>query len=352
MAPSRIPTVRELAARLGISHTTVACALRNHPKVAPATRERVLAAAREAGYRNNALVNALMSQVRQRHRLQPTGEVVAYLTSYATEDDWRRHPSHLQQFEGARQRARTLGFDLQPMWLGKAGCRSRQMARILDARGVRGSLLAPISIHHQSLELNWHEHAVVAIGYSFRQMALHRAAHDNISLIFSCYEHLRMLGYRRIGMALHQDDHLRVRYLWRTGFLGSQPMYGGVHLQPVALDSYTDPSAFLRWFDKHKPDAVIGIWPDFTLPWLQERGARVPADVGYATLDLGNRTGQLAGMQQDNRNLGVAAMDMLASQLFRNEIGLPSTPALTLIEGTWIDGPTTRQKYSAGKTSR
>lgn len=339
-----LPTTREIAQLLGLSFSTVARALRNAPNVLPETRAKVLAVAESLGYRSNAMVNALMTQVRQRHRLKPTGEVVAFLTAFSTENDWRRHPSHMQQFEGARERARHLGFDLQPLWIGDNGAQSRQTARVLRARGVRGSVLAPIGVDHRTLELDWTGHAVVTIGYSFRQVLLHRAVNDNISLVFSCYDHLRKTGFKRIGLAMHAIDSERVRHLWLTGFLGAQRVHGGERIEPLLFPEYTKPNAFLGWFDHEKPDAIIGIWMDLPLVWLKERGIRVPQDVGYATLDVGDRTGTIAGMQQDHRGVGAAAMDLLASQLFRNEIGIPQTPTVTMIEGTWVDGPTVVRK--------
>ena len=53
------PSLRDLARTLGLSHTTVSEALRNSPRVSAATRQRVLKAARVAGYRANPLAGAL-----------------------------------------------------------------------------------------------------------------------------------------------------------------------------------------------------------------------------------------------------------------------------------------------------
>ncbi|EIQ00294.1 transcriptional regulator [Opitutaceae bacterium TAV1] len=353
-APSLPPsapaaTVRDIAKKTGVNPATVSRALRNHPNVAPATRTRILAEAQKAGYRSNALVNALMAQVRQRHRLKPTGEVVAYLTSSRTEDAWRELPSHMQQFEGAREQARQFGFDLQPMWLGSQCDRSAQAARMLRARGIRGSLLAPVPLDHRSMQIDWSEHAVVSIGYSFRQVALHRAVHDCVSLAFACYSQLRKMGHRRIGLAINTDGSNRVRHLWLAGFLMAQRVHGDDRTEPLLLADYShkDPAPFRCWLDGQAPDAVIGIWPDVQLDWIRDCGARVPEDVSYASLDPGNRTGQLAGMLQDNHGVGTAAIDLLASQLFRNEIGIPKTPTVTMIEGIWVDGPTVARRKQA-----
>ncbi len=51
--------LKDLAAKLGISKTTVSRALNGYPEVNEATRERVLAAAREAGYEPNPMARSL-----------------------------------------------------------------------------------------------------------------------------------------------------------------------------------------------------------------------------------------------------------------------------------------------------
>jgi len=339
--PQPPPTLRELSEQLGISIATISLALRNDPRVAPATRERVLAAATRAGYKANPLVSALMTQVRQRHRERRSGEVIAYLTSYDHEDFWKAHPSHLHQFEGARHRAEELGFDLQPIWLGPGGAHSRRAGSILHNRGICGSLLAPLPANHRTLDLNWNEHPIIAIGYSFTQVALHRAANHTLNAMLACYSNLRKFGFQRIGLALHQTDDSRVKHAWRSGFLGGRNIHGGEEVEMLFLSDYDRPAPFQSWFERERPDAVIGIWRDHPLEWLRKRGCRVPEEIGYASLDLGeDAVGRIAGILQDNYNVGAAAMDLLANQLFCNETGIPTTPRVTLIESTWMDGPT------------
>lgn len=52
-------TLKDLAASLGMSKTTVSRALNGYPEVGAATREKVLAAAREAGYEANPMARSL-----------------------------------------------------------------------------------------------------------------------------------------------------------------------------------------------------------------------------------------------------------------------------------------------------
>ncbi|MFA6959193.1 MAG: LacI family DNA-binding transcriptional regulator [Opitutaceae bacterium] len=345
MPSSPPPSIRELAAQLGISRTTVSLALRRHPSVASKTRDRVLAAAKKAGYQSNALVNALMTQVRGRKRLNPTGEVITYLTAFENQEHWKTMPSIVAQYEGAKVRASELGFDLQHMWMGNLGMHSRRISHTLRSRGIRASLLAPLPMDHDTLALNWNDHTVVAIGYSFQQVALHRVVHHNINAMFACYASLRRFGYKRIGLTIHRLDDSRVNHLWQCGFLGAQRIYGGDRLEPLIFDDYVDPSPFVKWLRASKPDALIGIWRHVTLDWLQELGINVPEDMGFASLDPGTEyEGRIAGIHQDNHSVGMAAVDVLAGQLFRNEIGIPSAPKITMVEGTWMDGPTVTRR--------
>jgi DNA-binding LacI/PurR family transcriptional regulator len=55
-------TIKDIAQHLGLSHQAVSFAMRGVPKVGPATRERVLAAARELGYRPNSVARSMRAK--------------------------------------------------------------------------------------------------------------------------------------------------------------------------------------------------------------------------------------------------------------------------------------------------
>ncbi|AHF92013.1 LacI family transcriptional regulator [Opitutaceae bacterium TAV5] len=347
MSDSFSPTIRELARRLGLSTATVSYALRHHPCVAAATRQRVLDAARAAGYRPSAMVNALMTQVRQRAvHARPSGEVIAYLHAYDKEDDWLRTPSLKEQYEGACERARELGFGVQALWLGPWGARSRNVARIMRARGIRGAIIAPVPVTGmKALELDWEAASFVAISYTFDQKKVRRVVHHHLRGAGECFAKVRALGYRRIGLAIYREDDME--HIWMAGFLAGQQIYHALRLPVLIMEDPMDPAPFFEWFGRQRPDAVITVhgWGHQLLRWLRERGLRVPEDVGYASLDVGaNNVGKVAGTLQDNPGMGRAAVDMVASSLLHNEIGLPAKPTITMIDGEWTDGPTLRAR--------
>ena len=61
MPPGRPPAMSDVAARAGVSHQTVSRVLNDHPSVRAETRDRVLAAIAELGYRRNSAARALVT---------------------------------------------------------------------------------------------------------------------------------------------------------------------------------------------------------------------------------------------------------------------------------------------------
>jgi hypothetical protein len=84
-------SVRKIADITKLSLATVSLALQNSPKIAAATRERVLAAARQIGYKPNAKVAELMSQIR--HASKPgEGVCLGVISLYDTPRPWEATP--------------------------------------------------------------------------------------------------------------------------------------------------------------------------------------------------------------------------------------------------------------------
>ena len=226
------PTLREIARRAGVSHTTVSLSLRNHPSIPEPTRERLRRLADELGYRSNVLVSALMSQVRlKQHKSGP--EVVGFLTGGQTANDWRNHSASVGFYEGARQRAQKLGLRIEPFWVGLGGVASAATCRALHARGIHGNLISPFPVPVYNYELDWAHLICVGLGYVFNQHALHRATHNHFRGAFLAFEKLVQLGYQRIGLMLDREENSRVNYTWLGGYLAAQNRAAGPRLEPL-----------------------------------------------------------------------------------------------------------------------
>jgi LacI family transcriptional regulator len=340
--PLHPPTLREIARRAGVSHTTVSLSLRNHASIPEATRKRLRRLADRLGYRSNVLVSALMSQVRLK---QPKSapEVVGFLTGGPTADDWKNHSYSVGCYEGARQRAQQLGMRVEPFWLGLGGAASAATCRMLHARAIHGNLITPFPVPVYGHELDWAHMICVGLGYVFNQHALHRATHNHFRGAFLAYEQLVGLGYRRIGLMLDQAENSRVNYLWLGGYLAAQSTLGRLKLEPLLTAVTGTPAQVRAWMRKVKPEVVIGFGPRQFLT-LTELGYRIPRDVAYVALDVEQthlaHVEKVTGINQNLPLIGATAIDILASQLYHNEQGLPQRPVFSMIAGFWVDGGT------------
>jgi len=354
--PANPPTLREIARRAGVSHTTVSLSLRNHPSIPEATRERLRALADRLGYRSNVLVSALMSQVRlKQHKSAP--EVVGFLTGGPTADNWKDHSAMVGFYEGARQRAQQLGMRVEPFWLGPGGVASAATCRMLRARAIHGCLISPFPAPVYAHELDWARMICVGLGYVFNRHALHRATHNHFRGSYLAYERLVRLGYQRIGLMLDQDENSRVNYNWLGGYLAAQSTMPGARLAPLLTVAADHNSKVRAWMRRMRPDVVIGFGPRQFLA-LTQFGYQIPRDVAFVALDVEQthlaHVEEVTGINQNLLLIGATAIDILASQLYHNEQGLPQRPVYSMIEGFWVPGRTAppRGEPAAARRSR
>ncbi|HVT74471.1 MAG TPA: LacI family DNA-binding transcriptional regulator [Lacunisphaera sp.] len=342
VTPSSPPTLREIARRAGVSHTTVSLSLRNHPSIPAPTRERLRRLADRLGYRSNVLVSALMSQVRLKHA-KAAPEVVGFLTGGASADDWKNHSYSVGCYEGARQRAQQLGMRVEPFWLGLGGRAAAATCRMLHARAIHGNLIVPFPVPVYDHELDWAHMICVGLGYVYNHRALHRATHNHFRGAFLAYQKLAALGYRRIGLMLDRDENSRVNYLWLGGYLAAQRTMTGPALDPLLTTGPVDRAQVRAWLRRARPEVVIGFGPRQFLA-LAELGCRIPGDIAYVALDVEQthlaHVEAVTGINQNLPLIGATAIDILASQLYHNEKGLPQRPVFSMIEGYWVPGET------------
>jgi LacI family transcriptional regulator len=61
------------------------------------------------------------------------------------------------------------------------------------------------------------------------------------------------------------------------------------------------------------------------------------------SLNVLYKTRPCAGLDQQPRELGARAVELLIAQLQRNERGVPDWPTTTTIPARWVEGPTVRK---------
>ncbi len=325
-------TIRELAAELRLSKSTVASALGGKGRISEATRDSILRRANELGYTPNPLTAAMLRQVRSRS--SPRVEAsVALITKSAAPPTMTID----RIFSGFNDRARQIGLMAEEF--NTENWTSKQLLRVLLARGVQGVALMPLprAIGHRTLD--WSHFASVSFGYSITRPRMHRVVHNHIDGIRTTLRMCRRKGFRRIGIALTEQSNLRSYGLWLLGFLEHQKQIPPRdQVAPFLVrDAEWTRSNILRWMSKERPEVVILHKPDpgLRIPQLFEDH---PSPAIPVLLDNW-RGGQYAGIDQEYEKLGGAMADLIARQLIHNERGIPANPTLTLLEGTWIGHP-------------
>jgi len=332
-----------LARGLGLSHTTVSEALRDSPRVNPATRERVKRAAQVAGYRLNPLAGALMSEMR-RSRSGTFRGVLAILDL----DGPVGRPAgavryHGELAKGAAGRANELGFKAETIVTGQRNISDARLDTILRARGIRGVFLLPVGNNPDISGLDWSKYAGIYSDYIIERPALHSVCPDHYRSMSIALQHLHGLGYRRPGLALATEVDARLLHRWEAAFRTYHQYDSSfVHLEPL-VQPKLDRTSFCAWFKREKPDVVLCHRGE-VLEWMADCGARVPETHGFCCLNVTSNAEPSAGLDLQPRLLGARGMELLIAQLHRNEYGVPDHPSTTTIAAAWVDGPTIREQ--------
>jgi LacI family transcriptional regulator len=332
------PTVRTIAQQLGISRTTVSEALRNHPRVHVETRARVKAAAKAVGYKINPLASTILSEVR-RVRLSTFQGVLAAVSLEEPTRPQFSGPYWRDLLRGASERAGELGFKLERFDVGAPGVSVHRLDTILQARGIRGVLIMPTWGRPDFTHLDWTKYTGVYADYSIDLPALHSVCPDHPRGMMTALQQLRALGYRRPGLVLQKQESLRLQHRWAAAFLAFVHLNDDVKAVPPLVTPELSKESFLPWFKRYKPDVVLGHRVE-VVSWMTQAGASVPATHGFCCLNVSINATRCAGLDQQPYQIGVRGIEIVVSQLHRNEYGIPDLPCNTTVPSRWVDGPT------------
>lgn len=338
------PTLRTLAAELGLSAATVSEALRESPRVKPETRRRVQEAAARAGYQHNPLVGSVMADLRRR-QLQGSRGVIGAL-NYAERANPRRARFHDAILAGAGRRAEELGFRLEQFWVGEKRLSLKRLNTVLLTRGIQGVVVMPFEEPQDWSEVEWSRLSAVRMDYCLARPVLHTVCPDHHAALLRAAEQLRARGYRRIGLYVRRANEARILFKWTAAFLSfHQILPEEERIAPQVVETI-ERAGFLAWFERARPDLIVGHHPEM-IGWLGMRGARVPQDVGFFNLNTTQDPHPAAGLDLLPRQLGAAAVESVVAQIQRTERGVPLHAKTITIEGAWVEGPTLRPAVTA-----
>jgi DNA-binding LacI/PurR family transcriptional regulator len=334
-------TIYDIAARAGVSHATVALALRNHHRISEKRREQIHRLAKEMGYSPDPLLAALASY---RSQIQPVKlqNAIAWVNHWEQPEKLRKaHREFDAYWRGAEKAARHFGYRLEEIrW--EAEFTPKRFEQILLTRGIRGVLIPPHPTAPDWGDFDWAKFSVIRFGLSVPSPDSHLVTADQLRAVLMAVERISKLGYQRIGLVVPEDQDRRIGGNFIGGFAAAQQFYKLAVLPPLLTEEkfYLEEQSkgvrlLQQWLKKHKPDALLTSVK--SLPeLLRQAGCRIPQDIAVAGTSIDVPVD--AGIDQHSEAIGRMAVEMLVSQINLNERGEPADPARILIESRWRDG--------------
>lgn len=329
--------MQDVARAAGVHQTTVSMALRNHPRLSPATAERVRGIARDLGYRPNPLVSALIAG--RRRRGQQVTATLGYVVGDTTLLEARRSEEvYRDLLQGVRERAEELGYGLDVLRLGEPGMTRERFRSVARTRAIHGLIIAPLKRHQESLDIEWGDFACVAYGYSMARPRLHRVCPDFYHSMLEVMGRSRAAGGSRVGLAIDRAVDAKSDHLWLSAFMADQKVHppSGRPVPPLLIDRHTLRGVDV-WIARHEPQIVVAL-PDLLHSvreiWRRLQKGPEPVWISLDSDHLRTPDG-FPGVVLDRHAAGAACVDVVTSMIYRNEHGLPQAPQNILLESSW-----------------
>lgn len=322
-------TMKTVAAAAGVHQTTVSLALRGHPRIPAATRERIAAVARALDYRVNPLVAALSASRRKR------GTAIRATLAYVTVCTGGDH-AYEDLLAGVKAGAARLGYAVDHLRLGSHHLTPERLAGVARARGIEGLILAPLEHKTHSLCFDWSRFAAVAYGYSLQEPDLHRVTPDFYHGMIELLSRIAAAGCQRPGLVLDDNTDRKADHFWLAAFLAAQHLAPArLRVAPLRMTRWNPPE-FARWLRAEKPGALIGLGAMLDRIDASRKETRAPA-LPQFTLNA-SADDPRPGNRIDRAAAGAVCVDMVVGMLHRNERGIPPCAHNILVKTAWHEG--------------
>lgn len=342
----------DVAAKAGVSLTTASSALSGRGRVSKVMAARIVAVAREIGYRPDPVAQALAWSERGNRPEAFHGTMGLLLNSHAAEDlRFRRAHPRATWFDAFPETARELGYQLDIFDLPKSRTEAAALNRILQARGVRGLVVDAGRLPLPPFAPDWSSYATVVVSPSNEDCGFHAISSERSGDVSIALQKCHACGFQRPGLI--GDDHRMLEML--TSFeVGCRELKIRRSVPPLKLSLWKE-KAFLAWYERWQPDVIIANQGSLPVAALAARGKLAGKDWAYCCLDI-NSTGEklvlpLTGFEQMRRVRNRLAVEMVNRALRRQELGPPDAPLFIQIAPRWHEGSTLRSPAGPRKAT-
>lgn len=344
MKPKSRCTMRDIAVDLGISPATVSRAMHNDPRITEVMRLKVVKSASRLGYRRDPRLSELMSHVRASKARSFQG-TLAWITDHDLNVPEERKPHDLY-WEHAERRAMELGYVLK-CFPNSRPSDSARLERQLHAQGIQGIVIQQFkeTFHLPDWQIKWRRYAIVHNGSCQTPFSLDSVDADDIANCVNIFEKLTALGYRRIGICTTTAIERATNYALNSAQKRFSLLHPGVvSIPPCLLPDLGDASTkkVVRWMKLHRVEGIISQVRGMK-ELLESTGKCVPEDIGLTWQGV-NPNHKNSGMWQREDIIASVIMETLIASVEQGRLGLPASPRLTLIQGTWQEGMTCQRR--------
>lgn len=328
-APHRV-SIRDLARLAGVSRTTVSLALRGSHEISAATRNRILDLAIKHDYRSHPGINALMQQVGRGERVQDE-EVIAFIRCGSDADETA--PGPLELLNGARAEAHRRGYKLEVFWAGFCASRSKELARILYHRGIRGIIWGPMPHPHPPIEFPWQQFVPISCTTAIEIPLMPVVRIDHTSAMAAMLESLSAMGAARIGYMINHAEEVRQDHRWLSGIDLYKHRAGKAAVSTLLLKAPISEKRLRAWIADRQIDVLICSHDLF------QQTAYLDGQVARASLDVPQaEVGRTGGLYQDMWRIGQHALRSMSIRLANGLLGLPEHSFSVVTTANFVEG--------------
>ncbi len=313
-------TLRALAAQAQVSPAAVSCALNGTGNISTATRARLRALARAAGYVPRPALAAL-SAMRVRGARQPTLPV-AVVGAQRVDVQLRQAGAEL----GYRVMACPIAEDADLVAVHQR----------LVAAGTVAVILASGPAYAACLAHDWAGLAVLAHGWQVPDCAYHHLGGRLFAGLSLAWQRVADLGWKRIGAAILSHDPVLPDDHERLGACLAAQYGRTIAAIPPCLARHGDERGILAWYRAYRPEVVIGFHVGLHAS-LRRHGFSVP----FACLhldDADHRQRNIAGLVVSPTAYAPAAMRLIDDCVRHHDLGRPSCPRSIALPPQWRAG--------------
>jgi DNA-binding LacI/PurR family transcriptional regulator len=329
-------SMQQVAERAGVSKNTVSLALRGSRRVSEDTRQRVLVAVEQVGYRLNPALSKLMSEV-SLHPKRRSYLIIAFLNYFSDSLASERHLPLRGFYHGALRQAKAMGYDVREFPRPQSAGAKLQRDREIWTSGIDGLVIFPFEEGHGDDDLSTLPIPKVSIGFSWLREDGSRVACDYFGNMVALYRKLEAAGCKRIGVLVGSDMNQRTALRLTGGYFAAAAQAG--HHPPPGILSFLEIGEVQKFVLAKRCDAIL-VSESFDYGHWQQITASSPAGrvrIGSYCLTPLQREQGLAGVDENYEAVGEVAITLLAVKIQEPLPGIAASLSVR-VPGIFSDG--------------